>query len=52
MKIAIRITLDVDVDEWIEAFGVEKSDVREDVKEYVINGIRNDMPALIEATDR
>lgn len=35
MKISITLTIDVDPNEWAENYGIDKSEVREDVKTYV-----------------
>lgn len=34
MKVKIEYTVDIDVDAWILNFGLDKSQVREDVKEH------------------
>lgn len=35
MKIALRLTVEVDPDEWAEEYQIERSEVREDVRRYV-----------------
>jgi hypothetical protein len=39
MKIKINFTLDVDPDSWAREYDIEKSEVRDDVKMYVKNGM-------------
>ena len=38
MKIRITETVEVDPEKWATEFGLEKSEVREDVKAYFSNG--------------
>ena len=40
MKISITLTIDVDPDEWADNYGIEKSEVREDVKTYVRTAVQ------------
>ncbi|MFD7164908.1 hypothetical protein [Streptomyces violascens] len=35
MKVRITITLDVDAEAWAHEYGLDRRDVREDVKDYV-----------------
>lgn len=41
MKVKVTVTVEVDRDEWADAYGLENSasSVREDVKSYVANGV-------------
>lgn len=39
MKIAIRITVDIDADEWINEYGVDRDEVRADVRRYIETAI-------------
>lgn len=41
MKVRMTVTLDVDVNEWMLAYGLERKDVREDVLGYVSNALWN-----------
>lgn len=34
MRITLKVTIDVDADEWASEYGCEKSEVRDDVKAY------------------
>ena len=43
MKIKVEVTLDVDVEAWMLNYGVEKSDVRGDVKFYFENICREQL---------
>lgn len=49
MRIAVQMVIEVDAEAWAEEYGIEKADVRQDVKNYVLNGIQT--AAGIEATD-
>jgi len=40
MKISITLTIDVDPEQWADNYGIEKSDVRGDVKTYVHNAVQ------------
>lgn len=39
MKIKLQFTIDVNPDAWIEAYGVDRADVRDDVRDYVRNSV-------------
>lgn len=39
MKIALRITLDIDEQVWADEYGLEVSEVRDDVREYIRNAL-------------
>jgi hypothetical protein len=45
MKVRITITVTVDEKEWARAYGLDERDVREDVKQYIGNGIWSSYPA-------
>lgn len=40
MRIAVTVVIDVDPDEWADIYGGDKADVRQDVKEYVLNDVQ------------
>lgn len=40
MKVQIKLTVDVDVAAWCVEYGCERSEVREDVKTYLVDQIR------------
>ena len=46
MKIKINFTVDVDVDAWCLAYGVEPSEVREDVRCYIEFGTHDQFDGL------
>jgi len=51
MKVKVSFTIDIDPDVWIENYGCEKKDVRQDVIDYVYHGTYTqfeDMGYLIE----
>lgn len=35
MKIAMTITIEIDADAWAAEYGIDRSEVREDVRRYV-----------------
>lgn len=39
MKVRVSFTVDIDVDEWMANYGIERDDVRADVQTYVQNGV-------------
>ena len=39
MKVRITFTVDVDVNAWAEAYGMDKSDVPNDVRAWAYHGI-------------
>lgn len=39
MKIRVEMTLDVDPEAWMEAYDVEKSEVRDHVKTYLASAV-------------
>lgn len=39
MKVQIKVTIEVDPADWAEEFGLERSEVRTDVKNYFSNAI-------------
>ena len=39
MKIRVSFTVEVDPQRWADEFGVEPSEVRDDVKRYITDGI-------------
>lgn len=46
MKISVTLTIDMtpeDVDAWCVEYGVERSEVRGDVKGYVINSVQSQL---------
>ena len=43
MKITIKATIDVDVDTWMLCYGVERNQVRNDVKTYFEHQIREQL---------
>lgn len=45
MKIVVSVTIEVDPDEWAGNNGIERSEVRSDVKEYVLNSVKA-LPSL------
>lgn len=55
MKIRVSITVDLDPEDWTLAFGMSgNAEIREDVKEYVLNMVRDsgvfgngEVPAMV-----
>lgn len=45
MKVTIHSDLDIDALAWAEEYGVELSDVWQDVREYVRNGVSAQLAA-------
>jgi hypothetical protein len=41
MKVQIKVTVEVDPQEWANEYGCERSEVREDVRSYFTDAIRN-----------
>lgn len=39
MRVTVRVPLDIDVDAWEVAYGVDRTKIREDVNEHVRNSI-------------
>ena len=39
MKIKVQFTVDVNPDVWCDAYGVDRADVRDDVREYARNAV-------------
>jgi hypothetical protein len=39
VKVRIEMTVEVDVGAWALEYGIEPGDVREDVRNYIINGV-------------
>jgi len=46
VKVAITVTVNVDVDAWTETYGVNRADVRTDVREHVTNSIMEQLREL------
>ena len=40
MKISITLTIDVDPNKWAENYGIDKADVRDDIKTYVHTAVQ------------
>lgn len=40
MKIAVTVVIEVNPEEWVDIYGTDRADVRQDVKEYVLNDIQ------------
>jgi hypothetical protein len=40
IKVRIEFTAEVDADAWTEAYGIAKSEVREDVKTYALTQLQ------------
>lgn len=40
IKVRVALTVEVDVHGWVMDYGVHRDDVREDVKTYIENGVR------------
>ena len=40
MKVTIKVTVEVDPQEWSDEFGCERTEVREDVRSYFTNQIQ------------
>ena len=45
MKIRVSFTIDVDEEAWSLEYGVDKSEVRQDVKSHVLNALQSDHEA-------
>jgi hypothetical protein len=45
VKIALRITIELDADDWADEYGVDKRDVRDDVRSYVRTALQS-MPTV------
>jgi hypothetical protein len=41
MQITITVKVDVDPEAWAATFGIERRDVRQDVKDYITNAVTN-----------
>ncbi len=39
MKVSVKFTLDVDVEAWMREYGIDRSEVREDVHDLVSEAI-------------
>ena len=39
MKVKVSFTIEVDEKEWAETYGCDKSEVRQDVKNYIYYGV-------------
>lgn len=39
MRITVNVPLDIDVDAWVLSYGVERSKVRDDVREHARNSV-------------
>jgi hypothetical protein len=39
MKVSVKVTVDVDVDAWQREYGIDRSEVREDVHDLVSEAI-------------
>lgn len=37
MKVRVEFTIDIDPEAWAEEYGVERSEVREDVKQHFVS---------------
>lgn len=51
MKVRVSFVVDIDPDAWVQSYGVDRTEVREDVKRYVENGARDhlsDLGMLVE----
>lgn len=46
MKVRVTLVVDVDQEAWCEEYGTERSNVREDVKSYVLTNIQGSTPAI------
>lgn len=44
MKIRVVVTVDVDTDAWAAEYGMDKDDVRDDVKAYVTALVNDSFP--------
>lgn len=49
MKIRVALTVEIDADKWAEYNGKERSEVRDDVRSYVLNQVQ--CSASIEEAD-
>jgi uncharacterized alkaline shock family protein YloU len=41
MKIVVQLVVEVDPEAWADEYGVNKSEVRQDIKDYVLNNVQN-----------
>ena len=46
MKVAVKVTLDIDVDAWMEAYGSNQDEVRRDVRTHAANVITEHLREL------
>lgn len=40
MKIAVTVVIEVDAEAWADEYGIDKADVRDDIKQYVLTGVQ------------
>lgn len=38
MKVKVTVTVDIDVAAWTEAYGIDRTEVPQDVRAYIANG--------------
>lgn len=46
MRIRVALTVEIDPQSWCEEYGVERSEVREDVQRYVENLVQEQLGAV------
>lgn len=47
MKIVVQVVVEVDPEAWADEYGIDKSEVRGDIKQYVLSNLQN-TPAMLD----
>lgn len=51
MKIVVQVVVEVDPEAWADEYGISKSEVRQDIKDYVLSNVQGSPGVLdTEAT--
>jgi hypothetical protein len=45
MRVRVVLTMDVEENEWASEYGLDTSEVRDDVRQYILNGVQCSYPA-------
>jgi hypothetical protein len=47
MKIAVNLTVEIDPEQWMREYGVDRSEIREDVRLWVQAGVQTALAVLL-----